>query len=146
MHAIRAKLCSLVHKRTEVEWCAGWIHYLCHRPEPQILLFRRALSTEQARLPDCVCPIAIRPCHAVPTELPSYTLESIACNCRLLSRNRKMRRSVRTSCTSTNRPSYRLLKQLHCINNSGQSVTCLPRSCRHTRKTVSANAITIWLS
>mmetsp|Transcript_54968 Transcript_54968/g.91359 ORF Transcript_54968/g.91359 Transcript_54968/m.91359 type:complete len:89 (-) Transcript_54968:116-382(-) len=40
---------------TEAEWRSlgvtqsrGWVHYACHKPEPHILLFRRALAQQQA--------------------------------------------------------------------------------------------------
>mmetsp|Transcript_46585 Transcript_46585/g.85358 ORF Transcript_46585/g.85358 Transcript_46585/m.85358 type:complete len:93 (+) Transcript_46585:78-356(+) len=29
-----------------VEQSLGWVHYMIHRPEPNILLFRRALGTD----------------------------------------------------------------------------------------------------
>ena len=29
-----------------VQQSRGWAHYACHRPEPQILLFRRPLGTD----------------------------------------------------------------------------------------------------
>ncbi|XP_072167260.1 cyclin-dependent kinases regulatory subunit-like [Diadema setosum] len=39
------------HLMTETEWrqigvqqSQGWVHYMCHSPEPHILLFRRPLT------------------------------------------------------------------------------------------------------
>lgn len=44
---------------TETEWrnlgvqqSPGWIHYMLHAPEPQVLLFRRPLPQQQAHQPN----------------------------------------------------------------------------------------------
>jgi cyclin-dependent kinase regulatory subunit CKS1 len=46
-----AKLCPKGRLLSEVEWRAlgvqqsrGWVHYALHRPEPNVLLFRRPLE------------------------------------------------------------------------------------------------------
>jgi cyclin-dependent kinase regulatory subunit CKS1 len=50
-----AKLVPRNHLMTETEWrnlgvqqSIGWIHYMFHTPEPQVLLFRRARSSPPA--------------------------------------------------------------------------------------------------
>lgn len=49
-----ARLVPKSHLMTETEWrnlgvqqSPGWIHYMLHAPEPQVLLFRRPLAQEQ---------------------------------------------------------------------------------------------------
>lgn len=46
-----AKLVPTTHLMPEAEWrgigvqqSQGWLHYMIHKPEPHILLFRRPLS------------------------------------------------------------------------------------------------------
>lgn len=50
-----ARLVPKSHLMTETEWrnlgvqqSPGWIHYMLHAPEPQVLLFRRPLPQQQA--------------------------------------------------------------------------------------------------
>lgn len=47
------KLIPKTHLMSEAEWRAlgvtqsqGWIHYMIHKPEPHILLFRRPITTK----------------------------------------------------------------------------------------------------
>ncbi|XP_029127236.1 cyclin-dependent kinases regulatory subunit 1-like [Cajanus cajan] len=49
-----AKLLPRNRLLSEIEWRAigvkqsrGWVHYAIHRPEPQIMLFRRPLNYQQ---------------------------------------------------------------------------------------------------
>lgn len=53
-----AKNVPKTHLMTETEWrnlgvqqSPGWVHYMLHAPEPQVILFRRAL-TDETRLTD----------------------------------------------------------------------------------------------
>ncbi|XP_041861260.1 cyclin-dependent kinases regulatory subunit 2 [Melanotaenia boesemani] len=48
-----SKLVPSTHLMTEEEWrglgvqqSKGWVHYMVHKPEPHILLFRRPLRKE----------------------------------------------------------------------------------------------------
>lgn len=47
------KLIPKTHLMSEAEWRSlgvtqsqGWIHYMIHKPEPHILLFRRPITTD----------------------------------------------------------------------------------------------------
>lgn len=58
-----ARLVPKSHLMTETEWrnlgvqqSPGWIHYMLHAPEPQVLLFRRPLPQQQLPQPSTTKP------------------------------------------------------------------------------------------
>ena len=42
----RARTPPETNAREQIQQSRGWVHYATHRPEPHILLFRRALGTD----------------------------------------------------------------------------------------------------
>lgn len=52
-----AKKVPKTHLMAEAEWRSigvqqsqGWVHYMIHEPEPHILLFRRAVTTQNNQM------------------------------------------------------------------------------------------------
>ena len=60
---VTAKLIPRAQLMSEEEWRSlgvqqskGWIHYMIHKPEPYILLFRRPLLTKEFHTPNKAIP------------------------------------------------------------------------------------------
>lgn len=71
---------------TETEWRSigvqqsrGWIHYMIHKPEPHILLFRRPKTEEQAIQRNCLHAHTFTFTFTYTHTLPTYQHQHTAC-------------------------------------------------------------------
>lgn len=76
-----AKICPKGRLLSEVEWrglgvqqSKGWTHYAIHRPEPHILLFKRALESDEIVKPVPDPPLVVVPTLSVVRDVPTLSV------------------------------------------------------------------------